>query len=142
MSYSLGFSQAIAVALFVADKVRQGIHDFVPTKALSEQLGIAGPSAVKILQALNRAGIIETREGAKGGVRLARAPSKVTVLDVFTAIEADRPLFRSDLNFNVSGKKPIQASDVILSVLGNAETAMKQRLKGTTIESLLRQINR
>lgn len=142
MSYSLGFSQAVVVVLFVADKVRQGIHDFVPTKALSEQLGIAGPSAVKILQALNRAGIIETREGAKGGVRLASAPSKVTVLDVFTAIEADKPLFRTDLTFNVTGRKPTQASEAILSVLNNAETAMKQRLGSATIESLLRQINR
>lgn len=142
MSYSLGFSQAIVVALFVADKVRQGMHEFVPTKALSEQLGIAGPSAVKILQALNRVGIIETREGAKGGVRLARAPSKVTVLDVFAAIEADKPLFRSDLTFNVTGKKPTQASEAILAVLSDSETAMKQKLKSTTIESLLQKTNR
>lgn len=141
MSYSLGFSQAVAVALFVADKVQQGMYEFVPTKALSEQLGIPAPSAVKILQALNRAGIVETREGAKGGVRLARAPAKVSLLDVFTAIEADRPLFRTDLSFTVGGAKPTRARAAIGAVLGDAESAMKQSLGKTTIAALLKQIN-
>lgn len=142
MSYSLGFSQAVAVVLFVADKVRQGIYDFVPTKTVSEQLGIPAPSAVKILQALNRAGIIETREGAKGGVRLAHTASKVTLLDVFTAIEQDRPLFRTDLSFKVGGKKPAQASQAIGSALENAESAMKKSLAATSVETLIKKINR
>jgi Rrf2 family protein len=141
MSYSLGFSQAIAVVLFVADKVQQGIYDFVPTKALSEQLGIATPSAVKILQALNRAGIIETREGARGGVRLAKPPSRVSLLDVFSAVEADRPLFRTDLSFTVAGAKPTRARSAIGAVLDDAEAAMKRRLQGTSVSTLLKQIN-
>lgn len=67
MSYSLAFSQSVITVLFVADKVQQGIYDFVPTQEISDALNIPKPSAVKILQSLNRAGIIETREGAKGG---------------------------------------------------------------------------
>ncbi|MCB9104195.1 MAG: Rrf2 family transcriptional regulator [Anaerolineales bacterium] len=66
MSYSLTFSQSVITVLFVADKVQQGIYDFVPTQEISDALNIPKPSAVKILQSLNRAGIIETREGAKG----------------------------------------------------------------------------
>lgn len=141
MSYSLGFSQAIAVVLFVADKVQQGMYDFVPTKALSEQLGIATPSAVKILQVLNRAGIIETREGARGGVRLAKPPARVSLLDVFSAVEADRPLFRTDLSFTVAGAKPTRARGAISAVLQDAETAMKRRLQATSVSALLKQIN-
>jgi len=141
MSYSLGFSQAVAVVLFVADKVRQGIYDFVPTKTVSDQLGIAAPSAVKILQSLNRAGIIETREGAKGGVRLAHSANKITVLDIFTAIEHDRPLFRTDLSFKVSGNKPAAARQAIGLVLENAENAMKKSLASTSIEALMKKIN-
>jgi len=142
MSYSLGFSQAIAVVLFVADKVDQGMYDFVPTKALSEQLGIATPSAVKILQALNRANIIETREGAKGGVRLARAANNISIADIFAAVEQNRPLFRSDIRFNVSGSKPSKASAAIADVLNNAEMAMKKSLASQNISNLMRRINR
>ena len=77
MSYSLSFSQAIVTVLFVGDKVEQGFYDFVPTKELSEALNIARPTAVKILGNLAGAGIIETREGAKGGVRLALPPDSI-----------------------------------------------------------------
>jgi DNA-binding IscR family transcriptional regulator len=69
MSYSLSFSQAIFTVLFVGDKVGQGYYDFVPTKELSASLNIPNPSAVKILGSLASAGIIETREGSRGGVR-------------------------------------------------------------------------
>ena len=96
MSYSLSFSQAIFTVLFVGDKVGQGYYDFVPTKELSASLNIPNPSAVKILGSLASAGIIETREGSRGGVRLAKPPQNITLLDVFTAIETGKPMFRQD----------------------------------------------
>ncbi|HNB42397.1 MAG TPA: Rrf2 family transcriptional regulator, partial [Anaerolineales bacterium] len=91
MSYSLSFSQAIFTVLFVGDKVEQGFFDFVPTKELSAALNIPNPTAVKILGSLANAGIIETREGSRGGVRLAKPAKQITLLDVFNAIEAGKP---------------------------------------------------
>ncbi len=141
MSYSLAFSQAILTVLFVADKVQQGIYDFVPTKELSDSLNIARPSAVKILQSLNRIGIIETREGAKGGVRLAVSPSEISILDIFNAVEHNRPLFRLDLRVRVTGEKPTQAQQAISEILTSAEEAMKANLKETMVADLLSKIN-
>lgn len=141
MSYSLAFSQSILAVLYVADKVQQGIYDFVPTQELSDSLNIAKPSAVKILQNLNRSGIIETREGAKGGVRLAMFPSEITMLDIFNAIEHNRPLFRPTLRLNVTGKKPEIGQQVVSEVLTAAEEAMKASLRETTIADLLSKIN-
>lgn len=141
MSYSLAFSQSIITVLFVADKVQQGMYDFVPTQEISDALNIPKPSAVKILQGLNRAGIIETREGAKGGVRLATPPSEITILDIFNAIEQNRPLFRHDLELHVIGKKPESGRQAVLEVLRSAEEAMKVNLKETTMAELLSKIN-
>lgn len=141
MTYSLAFSQAIITVLYIADKVQQGIYDFVPTQELSDSLNIAKPSAVKILQNLNRAGIIETREGAKGGVRLAMDPSEITILDIFNAIEYNRSLFKTTLRFRVTGKKPEQGRQAVSEVLTSAEEAMKANLKETTIADLLGKIN-
>ncbi len=142
MSYSLAFSKAILVVLFVADKVKQGMYDFVPTKVISEALNIAAPTAVKILQSLNRAGIIETREGARGGVRLARKMDEITVLDIFNAIEQERPLFRTDLNLNVTGRKPSRGQKAVLSVLQDAEAKMKAGLRSVSLAALVDEINR
>ncbi|MCB8985166.1 MAG: Rrf2 family transcriptional regulator [Ardenticatenaceae bacterium] len=141
MSYSLSFSQAIVTVLFVGDKVEQGFYDFVPTKELSAALNIARPTAVKILGSLASAGIIETREGAKGGVRLALPPAEVTILDVFTAIESGKALFRHDFELGVTGEKPTRAQSAILNVLNEAEAAMQNRLAQTTIADLLTILN-
>lgn len=141
MSYSLSFSQAIMAVLFVADKVEQGFYDFVPTKELSDRLNIARPTAVKILANLAGAGIIETREGARGGVRLAQAPADVTILDVFAAIESGKALFRHDFELRATGEKPTRAQRAVLTILDEAEQAMQHRLAQTTIADLLAVLN-
>lgn len=141
MSYSLAFSQAIITVIFVGDKVEQGYYDFVPTKEISTALNIARPSAVKILGNLASAGIIETREGAKGGVRLAVTSAEVTILDVFEAIETGKPMFRHDFELRVTGEKPTRAQRAVLTILDEAETAMKARLAQTTLADLLTVLN-
>jgi len=137
MSYSLAFSQAIVTVIFVADKVQQGMFDFVPTKQLSESLNIARPTAVKILRHLTGAGIIETREGAKGGVRLAVCPEDVTILDIFEAIETGKPMFRHDYRLRVTGKKPTRVQAEVLTILNSAESAMKAQLETVTVADFL-----
>lgn len=141
MSYSLGFSQAIVATVYIADKVQQGFYEFTPTTQLAQDLNIPRPTAVKILQSLNQAGIIETREGAKGGVRLAKAADAVTILDIFMAVERERPLFQTRLNFNVTGNKPTLAQEAISTLLTDAEAAMKNELQQTTIADLITTIN-
>jgi Rrf2 family protein len=141
MSYSLSFSQAIFTVLFVGDKVAQGFYDFVPTKELSAALNIPAPSAVKILGSLANAGIIETREGSRGGVRLAKQPQDITLLDVFTAIETGKPMFRQDHQLRVTGKKPSRAHQFVYAILSDAEEAMKSHLAQKTIADLMEELN-
>ena len=142
MSYSLSFSQAIFTVLYVGDKVTQGFYDFVPTKELSASLNIPAPSAVKILGSLANAGIIETREGSRGGVRLAKQPQDITLLNVFTAIETGKPMFRQDYKLRVTGKKPSRAHQSVYAILTDAEEAMKSHLAQTTIANLMEELNK
>ena len=142
MSYSLSFSQAIFTVLFVGDKVSQGFYDFVPTKELSASLNIPNPTAVKILGNLANAGIIETREGSRGGVRLAKPPQNITLLDVFIAIETGKPMFRQDHKLRVTGVKPTRAEKSVSTILADAEAAMKSHLEKTTIADLMATLNK
>lgn len=48
----------------------------------------------KQLQALVRAGLLESFAGAHGGFRLARAAGDITLMDVVTAIDGPEPAFR------------------------------------------------
>lgn len=142
MSYSTAFSQAMAILLFIADKVRQGTYDYVPTRAIADALEIPRPTAVKILGNLTRAGIIQAREGAKGGVRLATDAKRVNALAVFDAIEQQRPLFQHDVRFRVRGTKPTRAQKEIRSLLGDCEQAMKKVLARTNLGELVDQLNK
>ena len=141
MSYSLSFSQAIFVVLFVGDKVAQNYFDFVPTKEISTSLNIPSPSAVKILGNLANAGVIGTREGSRGGVRLAKPAKEITLLDVFNALETGKPMFRQDYQLRVTGKKPTRAHQSVYAVLTDAEQGMKSRLGKTTIADLMASLN-
>jgi Rrf2 family protein len=139
MSYSLAFSQAISIVIYVAIKIEHEIYDFVPTREIAHQLNIAAPSVVKILQHLSRAGLIETREGARGGIRLLHAPDEITLLDVFSAIEQERPLFRQQHQpLRLSGPEVERIQQRVNDALASSEQAMKTRLHDVTIAALYR----
>ncbi|MCX7087943.1 MAG: SUF system Fe-S cluster assembly regulator [Methylococcales bacterium] len=57
------------------------------TVEIAEVTGIALPTVSKILKLLLNAHIVNSTRGAKGGYILARAPEKVTVASVISAIE-------------------------------------------------------
>jgi len=113
-------------------------YEFLTTKAISEKLNIALPTAVKILNSLTIASLTMTREGAKGGVLLAKSPSEITLLDIFLAIEHERPLFKTKFDFNISGDSVTLLKNKISNCLEEAENEMKNSLKKTKIEDLLK----
>ncbi len=141
MSYSLSFSKAILVVIFISDKIRQKQFEFLSTQMISEVLNIPKPTLVKILQNLNTAKIIETKEGKQGGIRLAKQPSKITVLDIFLAMEKGKPLFQTSFNILVEGKRPDKAQKSLTRLLNKAEEQMKKSLSEKTIEEILNDMN-
>jgi len=54
---------------------------------IAEATGIAQPTASKILKILVNAKVLASTRGAKGGYSLARAPEKITVASVISALE-------------------------------------------------------
>ncbi len=137
MTYSLAFSQSLYIVLLIAAKVQQGQFDFVPTQRISEILDIPPSTVGVILRRLHHARLIETREGANGGVRLALPPGQISVLDVFMAVEQGRPLFHTNSLSRVTGEKITKVQDAIVNLLGSAEESMQKRLREVTIEKLL-----
>ena len=141
MSYSLSFSKAILVIIFISDKIRQGQYEFLSTKLISEMLSIPKPTLVKILQGLTMAGIVETKEGKNGGIRLAKQPKDISILDIFHALEKGKPLFQTSFNIHAEGKRPSNAQKSIASILNSAEDQMKELLSQKTIEEILKEMD-
>jgi len=141
MSYSLSFIKSILVVIFISDKIRQGQYDFLSTKTISKLLNIPKPTLVKILQNLSNAGIIETKEGKQGGVRLMKKPSNITLLNILDAVEKGKPLFQTSYNILAEGKRPDKAQKSINNFLTDAEKQLKNQLANKTIEDILNEMN-
>jgi Rrf2 family protein len=66
----------------------------MPAARLAEFHGVPAAYLAKHLQALARAGIVESAPGPRGGYRLAKRARDVSLLDVVVAVEGDEPAFR------------------------------------------------
>jgi len=141
MGYSLSFTKAILVVIFISDKIRQEQFEFLSTADISKYLSIPKPTLVKILQNLNIADIIETKEGKQGGIRLMKDPSKITVLEIFEAMEKGKPLFQTSFNILAEGKRPNNAQRQIKNLLSDAEEQLRLELSKKTIAEMLVEMN-
>ncbi len=141
MSYSLSFSKAILVIVFIADKMRQGQHEFLSTASISQLLNIPKPTLVQIFKNLTGAGIIQTREGKHGGIRLLKEPNRISLLDIFQAIEQGKPLFNGSFDIMATGKRPEKAQEIVLELFKETQANMEQTLAAKTIGQILEEMS-
>ena len=76
-----GLSIALHTCLWIAD----GDRTFRPSPGIARQLGFSYNHFAKVVQRLGHAGLLETERGPRGGIRLARAPTAITLLDIYAA---------------------------------------------------------
>ena len=87
---------------------------------------------------LRRAGLVEVRHGAGAGWSLARAPERISLLDVYEAVGSE-PLFalhHTEPNLECPVGHGIRP--VLGRVYGRVERAVREELGGTTIADVLR----
>ena len=92
-----------------------------------------------LLGQLREAGLIETSLGKGGGAQLARAASRVTLADVYRAVEK-RPAIQ--LHRCAPSKSCVVGRNILPlldEVVGDVETAALRRLAGTTVAELAAQ---
>ena len=127
LSYSLAFTQAIAITLRIGVSNQYNIDEYVSTKELSNLLNIPKPSVVSILSKLSNSGLLKTKEGIKGGFMLTKKPSEVTLLEIFQSIESKKNLFRTDIEINITNEKK---RDMFNERLTNKLKLIEDKMKG------------
>ncbi len=141
MSYSLAITQAISIMIYISVKMDHGCFEYLSTKYISEKLRIPSPSVTKILKYLLSSGLIVTKEGAGGGILLRKNPKDITLLDIFLAIENQKPLFKN-ANISLVNDEAKMLEENMIKALDNAEQAMKDSLKSTTLYDLIKEQDR
>ena len=113
------------------------------SRDLAEFQGISPSYVAKLFTSLERADIVSSTEGAKGGFRLSRPASSISVLDVVDAIEGRKPIFQCK-NIRVNcvlfgDKAPAWAASgrcAIHQVMIDAEAKMREELARVTLADL------
>lgn len=104
------------------------------TSKIAEEKEIPSSFLAKIISQLSIAGLIQTSRGAKGGVRLARKPEDISLLDVVEAI--DGPI---TLNECVDDPSVCSFGDScpIHHIFCEAKTQLVRKLRESTFDKLL-----
>lgn len=54
---------------------------------IARRAGVPAAYLAKIMKRLNDAGIVDSKRGSKGGIWLARAPEKISLLEIMNAVD-------------------------------------------------------
>lgn len=95
---------------------------------------IPAPFLGKIVQQLARAGILEIVQGAKGGLRLARLPSEISLLEVVEAVTGEIFLNDCILRPESCSRSPICP---VHRIWDEARTELRRRLQDATFQRLM-----
>ena len=87
MASPIQISEAASIAIHTALLLAREPKKLWSNQEISQTFGFSQAHAAKVFQALARAGIIASVRGPRGGSRLARPASELTLLDVYEAVE-------------------------------------------------------
>ncbi len=112
----------------------------LPTARLAEFNGVPPAYLAKHLQALSRAGIVESVTGPRGGYRLARPASEITMIDVVEAIDGAESAFQCK-EIRRRGPSAVPAREYthpcgIHAVMDRADAAWRAELAAVSIAEL------
>ena len=120
----------------------------VGSRDLAEFQGVSPSLVAKLFTRLQKAGIVESAEGIRGGFRLARPAEGISVYDVVRALEGDKPLFQcKEIRANCilyGDDPPASATKGVCSihaVMLEAQERMFEALRGHTVASIARDVN-
>jgi Rrf2 family protein len=112
----------------------------VPAATLAEFHGLPAPYLAKALQQLANAGIVSSSPGRRGGYRLARPATEITLLDIVDAVDGGAPAFRcTEIRRNGPSAVPRRYYSPrcgIAMAIGDAEEAFRSALSAVTIAAI------
>lgn len=106
----------------------------VSTRTIAVEEDISYQLACKLMQRLQKAGLVKSCMGAKGGFRLAREPSRINLLEVIEAIQGPVSVNRCLLESDACPRR----ADCLISIkLESLQEYIENFLKDVTLAKVL-----
>ena len=106
------------------------------SREVADEMSIPRDYLIQLAQLLRNAGIVHARPGKNGGYSLAKDASEISMLDIFNALQNDRP--RSER------KEAEDASDLlqdITAACSAVEREMEEYMSSITLQNMIERIH-
>jgi Rrf2 family protein len=108
---------------------------------LAQYYDLPAPYLAKQLQALVRAGVLAATTGPRGGFRLARQPSEITLLQIVEAVDGTSPPYECR-EIRQQGRGALPPEDcrntcILAEKMAEAHEAWRHSLAGVTLAGIL-----
>lgn len=131
-----------AVAVHVLTLLEQGKGEPVTSEHIAGSVN-TNPSLIRrLLSQLSRAGLTTSRMGTGGGALLAKPADRITLLDVYRAVDEDQDVIPIHPAPNPSCTVGRNIEAALESKISAAERALQRELAETTVASLSSDITR
>jgi len=138
--YGSNVEYGLHCLLYLVDRP---VDSAVGSRDLAEFQGVSPSLVAKLFTQLQKAGIVSSAEGIRGGFRLARSADEISVYDVVRALEGDKPLFQCrEIRANCilyGDDPPASATRGVCSihaVMLEAQERMFDALRGHTLATI------
>ena len=135
MAYSTRLSDALHVLVFIEEQ--QGAD--LSSEAIAKSLA-ANPSSVRQMMG-KRAGLIESVTG-HAMPHLARTPEAITMLDVYRAVEGDKPLLHLDTHTNPACGVGVNVQLVIGELFADVQQEAEAAMSSITLARIIARYRR
>ena len=131
MHFKASVEYGMRAVLYLAEK-----GSICSSREVADEMSIPRDYLIQLAQLLRNAGIIHARPGKNGGYSLAKDASNISMLDVFNALQNDRP--RSER------KEAEDANDLlqdITAACSAVEREMEEYMSSITLQNMIERIH-
>jgi len=125
--------QTVEYALRAVVHLAMSNQQALKTSEIADRTKVPAAYLSKVLQGLRAEGIVQLQRGVGGGVRLAKAPEELTILDVVNAVDPIQRINSCPLDLKTHG---VQLC-ALHRRMDNAIMAMEDAFRATTLAELL-----
>lgn len=133
MASNTRFAVAVHVLVALAYRGANG----ATSEELSQSVTTNAVVVRRLLGLLTKAGLVNGRGGRSGGYTLARKAERITLEQIFRAVEPDGVLALHENPTNQACVVSCQIKNSLGSVFADAHKALEARLKKTSVADLL-----
>ena len=131
MHFKASVEYGMRAVLYLAEK-----GSICSSREVADEMSIPRDYLIQLAQLLRNAGIVHARPGKNGGYSRAKDASEISMLDIFNALQNDRP--RSER------KEAEDASDLlqdITAACSAVEREMEEYMSSITLQNMIERIH-